>query len=494
MPASPGTTGRAAPLNAIRRPVTSGAKPLDADRLFEHCSPFEALEASAVRMAVARPGELHDDALGALRYVLNFAKLHTIRSRDGVDVPVMEALASHAWKVRQTLTPHLVDHPSLWGAMRVLPELVALTRERRRRLLEQVALDRDSLEAEVCTRQLVVVCGGGGGAGYGYAGAWTLLHRRGLQPALIAGTSIGALMGLFRARRRVFDGAPLVAASKRLTWERVFRVLDIDSRYGLPATLRLYLRSALGSLFESADGRPLTFRDLEIPLLVVTTGIGVEALKHDLDYYEHFLDDAVAPGTRLRPSRLAQVAQVANIFRELLSEPQALQEVVFGSDPATYDADVLDAAGFSSSIPGFIHYDVLRDDQRMKRLLDDLYARYGITRLSEGGLVNNVPARPAWLEVMSGRLGRRNPYVIALDCFAPRVRSLLFYALQQLVRPNVLRNAPYANVHVELQRTLNPLNLVPALPDVNRAMKWTMEELDAWMPQIEKTCAPIRPI
>ena len=321
-----------------------------------------------------------------------------------------------------------------------------------------------------------------------------MLFRSGLQPELVSGTSIGSLMGLFRARRRVFDGAPLIAASQRLSWERVFRVLQMESRYGLPATLRLYLRSAIGTLFQTPDGRPLTFADLEIPLLIVTTGIGVEALKHDLSYYEHFLDDAVRPGARLQASRLSKVGQVATIFRELMSTPDALREVVFGSDPATYEADVLDAAGFSSSIPGLIHYDVLRDDRRMKALLDELYARYGITRLSEGGIVNNVPVRPAFAEAMNGRLGRRNPYIVALDCFPPKMRSFLFYGIQQIVRPNVQRNVPFANFYLALDKTLSPLNLVPPVQEVNRAMKWTMDELEPFMPVIERFNTPFRPI
>ncbi len=457
----------------------------------EHRKPFEELEASAVRMSLARPGELHDDALSALRYVLSFAKLSTIRARDGGDVEVADLLAGLARRVRAALTPHLVDEPSLWGAMRAMPALVADVRERRDRMIASFPLDRATIDAEVSERPLVVACGGGGGAGYGYAGAWTLLHRRGLEPALIAGTSIGGLVSLFRARRRVFDAAPLFAAARRLSWERVFRVLQMESHYGLPATLRLYLRAAIGSLFQTPDGRPLTFRDLEIPLLVVCTGIGVEALKHDLSYYEHFLDDAVAPGIRLRPSRVAKVATIANVFGELLSEPDALREIVFGAHPATTDADILDAAGFSSSIPGFIHYDVVRDDRRMKRLLDELYAAEGITRLAEGGLVNNVPMRPAWEEVvLRGRVTRRNAFVLGMDCFPPRVRSLLFYAVQQIVRPNVVRNLPYAHLYVPLERTLNPLNLVPELPDLNRAMKWTMDELGVHMPFIQKMTAP----
>jgi predicted acylesterase/phospholipase RssA len=178
-----------------------------------------------------------------------------------------------------------------------------------------------------------------------------------------------------------------------------------------------------------------------------------------------------------------------------VSEPDALREIVFGQDPATQDADILDAAGFSSSIPGLIHYDVLRDDKRMKRLLDELYARHGITRLAEGGIVNNVPVRPAYEEaVLNARVTRRNAYVLALDCFAPRLRSLMYYGVQQLVRPNVLRNVPYANLYMPLERTLSPLNLVPSSSDVMKAMHWTMEELGAHLPLIERTVAPMEPV
>lgn len=465
---------------------------MDIDGMREQRAPFDELEASVVRLSLAHPGELHEDAVDALRYVIRFAKLQLVRNAQGDDVDVREALGPHAARVKMLLGPHLHGEPSLWGAMRVMPELVRDTRAWRRRLVEHFPLDAENLEEEVTTRPFVVALSGGGGSGYGYAGAWTLFHRRGLQPSLIAGTSIGALMSLFRARRKVFDGAPLIAAARRLTWERVFRVLQTESRYGLPATLRLYLRAAIGHIFQSPEGTPLRFCDLEIPLLIVTTGIGVDALKHDLSWYEHFLDDAMGQTRRSRFSMVQKVGQVADIFRELLQSPDALREVVFGQDPATYEADILDAAGFSSAIPGLIHYDVLRDDKRMKTLLDDLYARYGITRLAEGGIVNNLPARPAWAEVMSGRIRRRDAFVVALDCFAPRLRNPLFYAVQQIVRPNVQRNAAFANVYFPMQRVLSPLNLVPEVSDVTRAMKWTMDELEATMPFIEKHCTPIR--
>jgi hypothetical protein len=130
----------------------------------------------------------------------------------------------------------------------------------------------------------------------------------------------------------------------------------------------------------------------------------------------------------------------------------------------------------------------------MKGLLDDLYARHGITRLAEGGMVNNLPVRPAYEEVMRGRITRRDAYIVALDCFAPRLSRPLYFALQQIVRPNVARNLPYANLYLPLDRVLSPLNLVPPAADLTAAMQWTMEELGPHMATVERMCGPIRPI
>ena len=470
---------------------------MDIDHIREARQPFEEMEAQAIRLALAKPGELHANRMDALRYVLSFARLGLVRNVDGRDIDVADALSGYAWKVRESLQPFLgMTHPpegALARSSQALAALVVDTRDRRRRLLEHFALAPESLDAEVCTRPLVVICGGGGGAGYGYAGAWTTLQRRGLQPELIAGTSMGALIALFRARRKVFDPAPMFHAARRLSWPGVFRILQTESRYGVPATLRLYLRSAIGSLFHTPDGRPLTFADLEVPLLIVATGLGVDALKHDLSYYEHFLDDAVSADFQLRRSVGQKIVAVANIFHELLSTPDALREVVFGAEPGTQEADILDAAGFSSSIPGLIHYDVLRDDKRMKLLLDNLYASHGITRLVEGGIVNNVPVRPAYGQVHAGRITRRNAFYLALDCFAPRARTALFLPIQQIVKPNVSRNIPFANDYLALQKTLSPLNLVPTIDDVMKAQAWTTDELEPRMAFIEASVRQVSP-
>ena len=452
-------------------------------------SPIDQLESSLVRQDLKRPGAVPSDVVQALRYVLSFARMTTVRNEAGEDLELGENLAPHRWRVQEALRPYLEEKgEGIEGAVKVLPDLVKGTRKERARILESLALDRESLEAEVTTRQLVVVAGGGGGSGYGYAGGYTMLNRYGLQPELVAGTSMGSLLGVFRARTRQFDLAPMVAAAESLSWQKVFRVLDLDSRYGLPATLRLYLRAAIGHLFERPDGGTMTLADLELPMLVVVTGITVDGLKHDLGYYEHFLDDFAKPGKIFRRSRFARVGRIASIFKEMAASPESLREIVFGSDEITRQSDVIDAVGFSSAIPGLIHYDIYRDDARMRRLLDNLYGQTGITRLLEGGVVNNLPCRPAYEAVMSGRLGRRNPFVFAMDCFAPRARSPIFMPVQQIVRANVLRNSAYAHTVFNLKRRLNPLNLVPKIKDITRAMEWTMEELEPEMPYVQRMC------
>ncbi|MFH1470034.1 MAG: patatin-like phospholipase family protein [Pseudomonadota bacterium] len=468
----------------------------DAMKLEQHLeirAPLDRLEQEAVRRGLASPDEIGREVEAGLRYVLSFARMTVVRNRDGQDVEVAGFLAPHAWRVRNALEPQLKPggDKGLWEAVRELPTLVAATREQRRALLERFPLDRESLEAEVCERKLVLAAGGGGGAGYGYVGAYLLFHRNNLDPALIAGTSMGAIIGLCRARRRRFDVAATFEIGKRLTWQNLFRVLQSGSQYGLPAGLRLNLHAVLGPLFLNDQGEPLTLRELPVPMRIVTTGIKLDALKHDLSYYEHFLDDSLTPGFDLARGRLQRVAQVGHLIRELTEDPELLTEIVFGAYAATLDADVLDAAGFSSAIPALIHYDVLREDPRMRDLLDRLYAQHGIARMAEGGLVNNVPARVAYQAVMEGALGRRGAYVVAMDCFAPQVRELMFYPLQQYVRANVSRNLPYANLYFPLKRVLNALNLAPTVRSVEKAIRWTSEELRPHLPLIKAMVAPL---
>lgn len=463
----------------------------DTERWARRRRVFERMEAQVVKLYLQRPDQDVRAVVEALRYALSFARLLAVRNPDGSEVDVEGPLRAHAHQVQELLERPLADATSLWAVARVLPDVVARTREARASLLDHLPLDRDALEDEVTTRLLAVVSGGGGGAGYVYPGCYDALERSGLTPSLMVGTSIGGLMAMFRARRARYDLAPMIAAARTLSWSNVFRVLHIKNRYGIPATLRLHLRAALGNLFLTEDGRPLWLSDLGIPLYIVATGITVDALKHDLDYYEHLLDDDVQRlGVR---AGMRSGLKAVGLMREFLSRRDALVEVVLGRTTGTEDFDVLDAAGFSAAIPGVIHYDVLRDDPRMTRILDALYAEHGITRLGEGGMVGNVPARVAWESVVSGRFGRRNVFVLALDCFAPNPRRLAWYPFMQAVRSaNVEQDLEFADAYVDFGRTLSPMNLVPPLKDALIAMRWGRDRIQPQLPFIRAMMAPIQ--
>ena len=467
----------------------------DTERWASRRLPYDRLERALVRLALADP--VADPAHGvvhALRYAISFARLTHVTNPDGSVVDVSGPLALHAQWVRNALEPRLERATAIGELTSTEPEVLLRTRRARASLLSHLPVHPGALDQEVTTRALVVVCGGGGGAGYVYPGAFELLDRAGLVPDLLVGTSMGALMSMFRGRRRRYDLAALVSAARRLSWGGVFQVLEVENRYGLPATLRLRLRNAIGHLFVRPDGAPMRLSDMEIPVHIVATGLTVHALKHDLDYYEHLLDDDVRrSGIR---AGLRGSLKAVGVVREFLMRPDTLRCIVLGRDEGTIEFDALDAAGFSSAVPAVIHYDVLRDDPRMHRLLGNLYAEYGITRLGEGGLTANVAAQQAWAAAAEGRLagGRRNAFVLALDCFAPQLgRRPLWFPFQQLVHAaNVRPNRPFADQYVPVPRTLSPINLVPSVRDAMTAVRWGKEALQPFLPFVREMCSPIR--
>jgi predicted acylesterase/phospholipase RssA len=169
-------------------------------------------------------------------------------------------------------------------------------------------------------------------------------------------------------------------------------------------------------------------------------------------------------------------------------------KLVFGSTDETRQADAIDAAGFSASVPGVIHYDVARDDPRMKHLLSELLRKHNLLRLCDGGISDNVPVRTAWQHVQRVGLagnGSRNAVFLALDSFAPRLLTPLWYPLQSIAAPAVLRNRPYAHLYKAFRRTLSPLALLPNQRALSGIVARAKEELLGEIPVLQRLCAPI---
>ncbi|MHB1844512.1 MAG: patatin-like phospholipase family protein, partial [Deltaproteobacteria bacterium] len=344
--------------------------------------------------------------------------------------------------------------------------------------------------------------GGGGGTGYVYLGCFEILEEWGLSPALIAGTSIGAILGLFRARRERYAATDVAQILSQLSYRKMFRLSRMASRYAIPGPFRLYLRGPLGRhLLEPAPGAaaspsaadpnppPLPLGRLQLPFVVAVSGVSGSSLPRPLEAYEQLFDPrSLFPPTPrlLRRKALDIVAALA----ELVLQPHRLRPLYLGLDPGTLEIDCLDACGFSSSLPGVLHYDVWRDEPEVHERLGRLLRERELGWLADGGLVENCPMRAAFLGVRE-RVQSRNAFVLGLDGFSPKLSTPAWLPLERLAQENVRRVLPFGSLHLPFERTLSPLELVPGVGQAQRAVALGRARLAPELPFLSRMLATL---
>lgn len=465
---------------------------------FQLTRPIEELEVTLVRAAMANPALVDPREENVLRSALSLARLYRVRHEEH-DVDVGAHLTPFREDVVRRLTPVLLGRrpptrDQLVPHVRDLRPRVLHTRDELvRRFKERVP--EEVIDRELRHKALVVVSAGGGGTAYVYLGVMSLLDEHGLKPSLLVGTSMGAILSLMRSRMARFNETELVNIVRGLSFRKMFRFISTESRYGLPAALRLFLRAGLGRFFH-AD--PLTaggmrLKDLPVPTIIAVGGIRRGMLPRPLEYYERLLGPS--PLGLLDPIGVARRVQAAmGALAELITRPEIMVKLHLGLDEGTQEFDALDAAGFSSSLPGVVHYDMLRDDAHMGGLLDGLFAQKGLARLIDGGLVDNLPAKAAWRAVHKGRIGTRNTFILALDGFAPRFSTPFWLPLQRLAAMTVAPNLPYAHHIARFNRTLSPLELVPSMDLASKAMYLGRKQLREDMPFLTRMLSPLPPL
>ncbi|MFM2153345.1 MAG: hypothetical protein RL199_1780, partial [Pseudomonadota bacterium] len=215
-------------------------------------SPLERFECRLVRHAVEQPGSIHPRDEATLRYALALGRLGPCRLADGTDLDLAPHVAELRDRALAWLSPALagtkVDAVEL---ARSVPALAQAARMARSRIFVRYGqqLSAERLEKELCQRALVLACGGGGGVGYGHLGVFALLESAGLRPALIAGSSMGSVLGLFRARALRFEVAQVPRILGEVETRRLFRPFSTESRWTIPSAIRLALREGIGPYF-----------------------------------------------------------------------------------------------------------------------------------------------------------------------------------------------------------------------------------------------------
>jgi predicted acylesterase/phospholipase RssA len=449
-------------------------------------------ESALVRYALERHGHLGPGVEPTLRYAFALARVSTTSPRaHGLDsfrrtvLGAAHALFGHAV---QRSDPARPSAPVIASTARRLWPMTLAARD-----LDHRARHWDAL---LRRRGLALALGGGGGVGHVYLGCLALLEEWGLRPDLIAGTSFGAVMGLFRARQLAHHPQQLATILRALSFRKLFRLSRMRTQYSLPATLRLYLRAAMEPLIRPRGQPPVKLSDLSIPVVVAVAGIRNGMLPRPPKEYETLLDPRsfFPPTPRVLQHR---VQDLLSVIGEFVRQPNRLDALYVGSDPGTEDFDALDAIGFSCSLPGFVHYDVLRDEPGAHAQIRALLAQREVSWLADGGLVENCPARAAHLGLArrqsSGGV-ENNVFVLALDAFSPKIRTPAWLALEQLAHETVRRVSGHADLYVSFPRTLSPLNVVPRLAQAHRAEHWGRAQLMPHMPLLARLLLPLPPL
>jgi predicted acylesterase/phospholipase RssA len=451
-------------------------------------------ECVIVRAMADSPQWLSGVDESALRWALSLARVSVVENSDGGNLSLVDI--GHATDVyRQHLFlllknyvdgKNVTDPKGLTGQISAIRTLV---RNERKELLElyRNSLSAEALDNAVRQRPLALALGGGGGTSFIFVGAFCELEEAGLIPSLITGTSMGALLGAYRARYKNFNLNDLQKAMVPLTWEKVAKPMHLGSRFGLPATFRLYLREVFGLEFQ-VENRHLRLSDLQIPFRATVSGITHIEGQPDPDFsaYEHLLDNV---STELSNFRVKQKGMTRALL-DLAKKP--LQAIYLGRDEITSEFDVLDAVGFSAAVPGLFQYDISQNDPRMLALTAKVLKHYGVLRLFDGGFVDNLPAKEAQDAIQSGAAKGRDPFVLALDAFAPNLHAhWLFLPLMRAAAENSREGRKVAHLTITYRRVLSPLNMVPTKKEFERVVSHGREETIPHMSFIQKILGPI---
>lgn len=467
---------------------------------------LQKMENRLIRHSLRRPGVLTAEQLRRLRYLLNFARLDDFEpgaagpggSRGRGDVSVGAELTSWRAKVADTLRAPLREERdpviAMTAARDALGVLAAEQDEQRRLLIERHGNDfsQAELDAEVGHKKLVTVLGGGGGAGFVYIGGMAALLESGAVPDYLIGSSFGSILGSVVGRTLPVPISEYIQWAKTVSFGAILGPERLRRRHGLTGVFALNFDRFADSMFRREDGKPMKMSDLAIPFDAVVAGV---RRKPFAALPARYRNQRLA-GLQLRSFPYLSIGlgpQVATRMWQTAAfiDPRVVTPIIIGGDNPDLDVNVVDAASFSSAIPGVLHHE--SKDPAMAPLFDELLADNDVSALVDGGAASNVPLELAWKRVRAGRLGTRNACYLAFDCFQPQwdPKHLWLVPIAQAIQLQMVRNAPYADHLVRFSPTLSPVNLAPSAATIDRACHWGRQSVGPAIPVVSALLEPV---
>lgn len=454
---------------------------------------IQKIECTVVRALSEDDSFLSSDDAASIRWAMSLARITKVRvnkERPADDVVIEHASDNYCAELYALLSLVIdpfgaVDRDKLKGLRQ---QIARLGQAQRADLLSLFSnLSEQALDDATRRRPLALTLSGGGGTSYVFVGAFLAMEEGGITPSVIAGSSMGAILGAYRSLTKGFSIDGLHQLVQNTSWSKVAQPYSGASRFGLPATFRLYLRDVVGQQFQR-DDEFIRLSKLAIPLRVCVAGLSsaIALKEEELERYAHLLDDEKAK----KMIGQSKNKSIISIIMDFAQKP--LKAIYLGGDELTKEFDTLDAIGFSAAIPGIFHYDVLRNDPRMVSLLTNLMNREGVIRLIDGGFVDNLPSREAIRAVADGACDGFDPFVLSLDGFTPGLnRHILFYPLMRFAVENSRDGHELSHLSIKFKNVLSPINLIPTKQTLHYAMENGYMEFSPHITFIRKMVGPI---
>ncbi|OBI49753.1 hypothetical protein A5707_16170 [Mycobacterium kyorinense] len=458
---------------------------------------LQRMENRLIRHHLANPDVLSTEELRRLRYILNFARLADFEpgaagpggSRGRGDVSVGAEVGPWLSRVADTLYGPLREEPdpitALKAAREALAALAADQDDQRCVLIERHGNDFSAaeLDAEVGYKKLVTVLGGGGGAGFVYIGGMERLLKAGQVPDYMIGASFGSILGSLVSRELPVPIEEYIAWGKTVSYRAILGPERLRRRHGLAGMFALRFDQFAHAMLTREDGERMRMSDLAIPFDVVIAGVRRQPYSALPARFRR--PELSALQLRSLPFRPIGIgAQVGARMWQVAAfiDLRVVKPIIIGADEPERDFDVLDAASFSSAIPGVLHHET--SNPRMIPILDALCEEKDVAALVDGGTASNVPVEMAWKRVRDGKLGTRNACYLAFDCFHPQwdPRHLWLVPITQAIQLQMVRTVPYADHIVRFSPTLSPANLAPSAAAIDRACRWGRKSVEAAIP------------
>ena len=471
---------------------------------------------SAFERNRATCGETLDDVVrSTYLYALRLAATKLIRTHAGVvldisqDVAVfrawvvahLTALAENGWRFTEDVAEAGIGTrfwKGVWHRPALLEFYPALAHELYQLLNalygKYLGLDAHAIEAALAHKQLALALGGGGGTGFVHQSLFQLLETQHITPAIMTGTSMGALMGFFRAIQVHYDAAlSVLHMPSWLTITKNTRPCMGSTRHGLPSFCTFYFSRLLDAIVPHFGWTEVPrFSELKIPFASVTSGIlsDRQVIETIAPKRSGFFSSLLQMTNLTWKAACGHAAQLAHS----LTATESVKEVTLGFDALTSDLTCSDGIAFSALVPGVINYEIPSAHLQSRKILDAVFKRDNLYRCVDGGLTSNVPVRTLRREIDTLRLGHTNVHIVGIDVFAPQLNDGVFYPLEQIANANANLDAHAADSFVRLKHLLSPMNLSPTLKQFKWLNDHFAQEFGTELDVIQYVMKPLIPI